>query len=196
MPVNIKEISISLAGSFWLDVTNDIRIGSAENVVKYVNQEKLIVKNEQSFNDCDKFWYNQTEDGKDEAKQRLIKDANSLMAIHSATQITSVSTDSSQNQNGGDYDEWDDIHYFVVQVPDGSDGQTKLIDFKFAESGTSFEGGCTTFGRYESIKETVPVVALINGKRLYLKDSQGRDLYFRSDSYSNVQEPNYVAFTI
>lgn len=118
------------------------------------------------------------------------------MAIHSATQITSVSTDSSQNQNGGDYDEWDDIHYFVVQVPDGSDGQTKLIDFKFTEAGTSFEGGCASDGSYTNIVASMPVIAQINGKMYYLKDNLGRDLEYNSGNYSDVEKPYHVAYSI
>ena len=62
MPIKSKEISITLAGSFWLDITNSIRIGDADDVLNYVNSEKLIVKNELSFNDYKKFWYNQNKD--------------------------------------------------------------------------------------------------------------------------------------
>ena len=55
----ITEIKICFGGSNWIDHTNDKFIGNLEQLVQYVNENKLRVKNEDVFLYSKRFWYNQ-----------------------------------------------------------------------------------------------------------------------------------------
>lgn len=54
----IKTIKISLAGRVWYDRTNDLVIGNAKDLLRYVNANKMTVENQECFLDSNKFWYN------------------------------------------------------------------------------------------------------------------------------------------
>jgi len=53
-----RTIYIVWLATKWVDATNDITIGTAEELIEYVNSWNIVVKNESSSLDCEKFWYN------------------------------------------------------------------------------------------------------------------------------------------
>lgn len=53
-----RKINIALACDHWIDITNDIAIGDAEELILYVNTYNLVVINEDCFLEKSKFWYN------------------------------------------------------------------------------------------------------------------------------------------
>lgn len=120
---------------------------------------------------------------------------STIRAVYSGVENYRIAIDSSMNQNGGDYDEWGKVYYFVVKVPDGYNGETRLIDFKYTDLCSSFEGDYTSNGSYSTIRATLPIVAIVRGDVVYLSDDFGYSLYYRSDNYLDVEEPYYVAFT-
>lgn len=53
-----NEITLVCAGMIIRDLTNQINIGKPKHVIDYVNTFKLRVLNEDTFNFCNEFWYN------------------------------------------------------------------------------------------------------------------------------------------
>jgi hypothetical protein len=54
-----KNIKIVFLGFNWEDLTNNKTIGSQEEVINYVNTNRLKVENENFFKYKERFWYNQ-----------------------------------------------------------------------------------------------------------------------------------------
>ncbi|MBX3045101.1 MAG: hypothetical protein KIT33_15050 [Candidatus Kapabacteria bacterium] len=54
-----KNIKIAFMGFNWGDLTNDKMVGSPDEVINYVNTNRLKVDNENSFKYKERFWYNQ-----------------------------------------------------------------------------------------------------------------------------------------
>lgn len=53
------KIKIIFLGRHWADVTHSRNIGSAEDLVEYVNTNRYLVDNESCFKFSKQFWYNQ-----------------------------------------------------------------------------------------------------------------------------------------
>ena len=57
-PLQHKEINIICLGCKWIDGTNDCPIGGYNDLIIYVNSNRLTVKNQDAFLGKNKFWYN------------------------------------------------------------------------------------------------------------------------------------------
>ncbi len=53
-----RTIKIALSPTHWIDMTNDLLIGDAQELIEYVNTWNIVVENEDCFLQKDKFWYN------------------------------------------------------------------------------------------------------------------------------------------
>jgi hypothetical protein len=52
-----RTIKIAFAGLNWFDLTNDINIGSADELVTYVNNNRYLVDNHYTFMRSNEFWF-------------------------------------------------------------------------------------------------------------------------------------------
>jgi len=55
---NDKEITIAWAHNTWIDLIHEANVGTADELIQYVNQHLYKVNNEDTFTRSNEFWYN------------------------------------------------------------------------------------------------------------------------------------------
>jgi hypothetical protein len=56
-----RMIKIVYAGSYWIDISNNIAFSDADKLIDHVNTWNIVVENEDCFTRSNEFWYKKGE---------------------------------------------------------------------------------------------------------------------------------------